>query len=55
MRAGYLRKSGVPYSAEAVLTEYRRYDGTHDWQSILLTSIIEDPVPNIVHSTERQF
>jgi hypothetical protein len=44
MRPGYLRKNGVPYSADAVLTEY--FDVTTEpngWQSILLTTIIEDP------------
>jgi hypothetical protein len=44
LRAGYLRKNGVPYSANAVLTEY--FDVTTEpngWQSILLTTIIEDP------------
>lgn len=44
MRAGYLRKNGVPYSSDAVLTEY--FDVTNEpngWQSILLTTIIEDP------------
>ncbi len=44
MRPGYLRKNGVPYSASAVLTEY--FDVTTEpngWQSILLTTIIEDP------------
>jgi hypothetical protein len=44
MRPGYLRKNGVPYSANAVLTEY--FDVTTEpngWQSILLTTIIEDP------------
>jgi len=43
IRPGYLRKNGVPYSADAVLTEY--FDVTTEpngWQSILLTSIIED-------------
>ena len=44
LRPGYLRKNGVPYSANATLTEY--FDVTTEpngWQSILLTSIIEDP------------
>jgi hypothetical protein len=44
MRPGYLRKNGVPYSANAVLTEY--FDVTSEpngWRSILLTTIIEDP------------
>jgi hypothetical protein len=44
MRPGYLRKNGVPYSENTVLTEY--FDVTTEpngWQSILLTTIIEDP------------
>jgi len=43
MRPGYLRKNGVPYGANAVLTEY--FDVTTEpngWQSILLTTILED-------------
>jgi hypothetical protein len=44
MRPGYLRKNGVPYGANATLTEY--FDVTTEpngWQSILLTTILEDP------------
>jgi hypothetical protein len=44
MRPGYLRKNGVPYGVNAVMTEY--FDVTTEpngWQSILLTTIIEDP------------
>jgi len=44
LRPGYLRKNGVPYSADTILTEY--FDVTTEpngWQSILLTSVIEDP------------
>jgi hypothetical protein len=43
MRPGYLRKNGVPYGAQTVMTEY--FDVTREpngWQSILLTTIIED-------------
>ena len=44
MRPGYLRKNGVPYSGNAVLTEY--FTRTHEpngdsW--LVLTSIVEDP------------
>ena len=44
LRPGYLRKNGVPYSANAVLTEY--YDRTHEdngdsW--LIVTTIVEDP------------
>jgi len=45
MRAGYLRKNGVPYSENAVLTEYydviREPDGNL-W--LILTSVVRDPM-----------
>ena len=44
MRPGYLQKNGVPYSANAVLTEYfnRTIEPNGDsW--LILTSIVEDP------------
>jgi len=43
LRAGYLRKNGVPYSAGAVLTEY--YDLTKNGNDTLLTvtTIVDDP------------
>ena len=44
MRPGYLQKHGVPYSANAVLTEYfsRTVEPNGDsW--LILTSIVEDP------------
>jgi hypothetical protein len=44
MRAGYLQKNGVPYGANAVLTEYfnRTVEPNGDsW--LILTSIVEDP------------
>jgi hypothetical protein len=44
LRAGYLRRNGVPYSAGAVVTEYydtfRREDGT-DW--LVVTTVVDDP------------
>lgn len=44
MRPGYLRKNGVPYSADAVLTEhwdvYRRDNGD---QWLVITTSVEDP------------
>lgn len=44
MRAGYFRKNGVPYSEDAVLTEYydvlTQHDGTV-WMTIL--SVLDDP------------
>jgi hypothetical protein len=44
MRPGYLQKNGVPYSANATLTEYfsRTIEPNGDsW--LILTSIVEDP------------
>ena len=43
MRPGYLRKNGVPYGADAVLTEYFdriEFDGA---DYLILTSIVDDP------------
>jgi len=45
MKAGYLRKNGVPYSDKAVLTEY--YDRTNEpngdsW--LVVTTIVDDPM-----------
>lgn len=45
LRPGYLRKNGVPYSANAVLTEY--YDVVEEPNGdvyLLVTSTVEDPV-----------
>jgi hypothetical protein len=43
MRAGYLRKNGVPYSADARLTEYWDvHRDTDDW--LVVTSLVDDPV-----------
>src|SRR5439155_768262 len=44
LRAGYLRKNGVPYSANTVLTEY--FHGTHEdngdaW--LIVTTVVQDP------------
>ena len=44
MRPGYLQKNGVPYSANAVLTEYfaRTVEANGDsW--LILTAVVEDP------------
>jgi len=44
LRAGYLRKNGVPYSENAVLTEYWevfKRDNGEQWLTI--TTIVEDP------------
>jgi hypothetical protein len=44
MRPGYLQKNGVPYSANAVLTEYFARTIEPDGDSwLILTAIVEDP------------
>jgi hypothetical protein len=43
MRPGYLRKNGVPYSADAVLTEYfNRYTAPNADEWLVVASIVED-------------
>jgi len=44
LRPGYLRKNGVPYSANTILTEY--YNATHEdngdsW--LIVTTVVQDP------------
>ncbi|MGH9352935.1 MAG: hypothetical protein ACRD2G_12370 [Terriglobia bacterium] len=44
LRPGYLRKNGVPYSANTVLTEY--YDRTNETNGdswLIVTTIVDDP------------
>lgn len=44
MKPGYLRKNGVPYSAEAVLTEYYNSVVAPNGDSwLVVTSVVEDP------------
>jgi hypothetical protein len=44
IRPGYLRKNGVPYSANAILTEYWDLNReTNGEQWIVITTIVEDP------------
>jgi len=44
MKAGYLRRNGVPYSGNAVLTEFfDRTEGPRGESWLILTSIVEDP------------
>jgi len=44
MRAGYLRKNGVPYSDKAVLTEYfTEVSGPRGDTWLVVTTIVEDP------------
>ena len=43
MRPGYLQKNGVPYSANAVITEYFHRADEADGSSLLIvTTMIED-------------
>jgi hypothetical protein len=43
MKAGYLRKNGVPYSEDAVLTEYyNRHSGPGDLEWFTVTTVVED-------------
>lgn len=50
MRAGYFRKNGVPYSEEAVLTEYYDLLTQHDGsQWLVVLSVLDDPT----YFTER--
>jgi hypothetical protein len=44
MRAGYLRRNGVPYSDRATLTEYFvRVDAPNGDQWLVVTSLVDDP------------
>jgi hypothetical protein len=44
MKAGYLMKNGIPYSANAVVTEYYdRIDEPNGDSYLLLTTTVEDP------------
>src|ERR1700733_13261521 len=44
MKPGYLRKNGVPYSGDAVLTEYYDRTNEHNGDSwLIVTTIVHDP------------
>jgi hypothetical protein len=44
MRSGYLRKNGVPYSGNALLTEYyTRTDESDGTSYLIITTLVEDP------------
>jgi hypothetical protein len=44
LKAGYLRKNGVPYSANAVVTEYfDRVNESNGDSWLIVTTIVEDP------------
>lgn len=57
LRPGYLRKNGVPYSADALLTEYYNVvtDDTSNDTWLIVTTMVEDPqylsVPRYVTSS----
>ena len=43
MRAGYLRKNGVPYSADAKLAEYFDLSSSPGGQMLVVTTVVDDP------------
>jgi hypothetical protein len=44
MKSGYLQKNGVPYSRNAVVTEYfNRTQETNGDSCLIVTTIVEDP------------
>jgi hypothetical protein len=44
LKPGYLRKNGVPYSANAVVTEYfDRHEAPSGDQWMVITTVVEDP------------
>ena len=45
LRAAWLRRNGVPYSEEALVTEYfDRFPGPNGSEWMIVTTIVEDPV-----------
>jgi hypothetical protein len=58
LKAGYLRNNGVPYSANAVLTEYYDIHPDAGQEYMVITSIVEDPqylyVPWVVSNQFRR-
>jgi hypothetical protein len=44
LRPGYLRRNGVPYGAQATLTEYFDAFPEPDGDMMIVTTIVEDPV-----------
>ena len=56
MRPGYLRKNGVPYGTNAVLTEYFDRVEFEDDSYLILTSVVDDPqYLNDTFITSEQF
>ena len=43
LRAGYLRKNGVPYSADATVTEYFDVSPSPGGEMLLVTTVVDDP------------
>jgi hypothetical protein len=43
MRAGYLRKNGVPYSASANLSEYFDLSPSPGGELLVVTTVVDDP------------
>jgi hypothetical protein len=44
LRPGYLRKNGVPYSAEAMVAEYfNRVEGLNGESYLVVTTVVTDP------------
>jgi hypothetical protein len=43
MRAGYLRKNGVPYSADAKLSEYFDVSPAPGGEMLVVTTVVDDP------------
>jgi len=59
MRSGYLRKNGVPYSENAMLTEYfNRFTAPNGDEWLVVTTIVEDPAylnrPYVTSSNFKQ-
>ncbi len=58
MRPGYLRNNGVPFSGNAVLTEYYDIHQDADQEYLVITSIVDDPqylyVPWVVSNQFRR-
>jgi hypothetical protein len=58
LKPGYLRNNGVPYSANAVLTEYYDIHRDAGQEYLVITSIVEDPqylyVPWVVSNQFRR-
>jgi hypothetical protein len=59
LRAGYLRKNGVPYSEDAVLTEYyNRHHEPDGSEWFTVTTVVNDPkyltIPFITSSSFRK-